>query len=430
MKSKAILVSFIAIFAMAFALSTVIAADIIVNDSLDIEVNGITVTLDINAISVEASETIPVLVKFTASDNFGGTEENPILSLEDVRVKVYIEGFKNDVEDKTSRFHLVAGNTYVKRLSLTMPATEDFDDLTEELSLLVRFSAKGEESQEFFIPLEVQRELHSLNLLSIDMQDVVVSGGRISMDIVIENNGHDRLDNVYIEATIPGLGISRKVYAGDLAPTVDEFDDDINDAVVKRLYLTLPRNAAPGNYEIEIEAYNHDTSVTATGRIVIEDVDTRLLSSVTSKTISPGQETSFDLVLINPGNRLVVYTILPEETKGIIVEVSEPIVAVGGDSSRTIKVNVRATENTQEGTYLVTLNANTESGMTKQVSFTLNVEKPSKVTGSSISVGPANNVVILTVVLVIVFVVLLIILIVLLSKKPAELEEAGETNYY
>jgi len=427
MKSKAILVSFIAIFAMAFALSTVMAADIIDEDKLDVEVNGISLVLYnvSNAISVEASETIPVLVKFTASENFG-TEENPILSLEDVN----IEGFKNDVEDETSRFHLVAGNTYVKRLSLTMPNTEDFDDLTEELSLLVRFSAKGEVSQEFFIDLEVQRELHSLNLLSIDMQDVIVSGGRISMDIVVENNGHDRLDNVYIEATIPGLGISRKVYAGDLAPTVDDNDHDINDAVVKRLYLTLPKNAAPGNYEVEVKAYNHDTESIAFGRIVVEGVETRLLSSATSKTISPGQETSFDLVLINPGNSLVVYTILPEETKGILVEVSEPIVAIGGDSSRTVKVNVRATENTQEGTYLVTLNANTESGITKQVSFTLNVEEPSSVTGSSISVGPANNVVILTVVLVIVFVVLLIILIVLLSKRPAELEEAGETNYY
>ena len=376
--------------------------------------------------SVEASETIPILVRFHLPDDM----IDPRIDLEDVRVKVYIEGFKNSIEDETSRFHMVEGNTYVKRLTLTLPSTEDFDDLLEDLDLLVRVSAKGETSVEEVFPLEIQRELHSLNLLSIDMQDVVVSGNRVSLDVVIENNGHDRLDNVYVEASIPGLGISRKVYAGDLSPTVDANDDSINDAVVKRIYLTIPRNAAPGNYEIEVRAFNHDeTSVTALGRIVIEDSSTGILTSVTSKTISPGQETTFDLVLVNPSNRLVVYTILPEETQGILVEVSEPIVAVGSDSSRTVKVKVRATDSTQEGTYVITLNANTESGVTKQVSYTVNVEKPADITGKAV-LGQTNNVVVLTVVLVIIFVVLLIILIVLLSKKPTENEEFGETNYY
>lgn len=420
MKSKAIMVSFIALFAITFALSTVVAQGFV--DVTDVEFNGVSMNLDnvANAIAIDASDSVPVEVKFNSNAD-----------VEDVRVKVYIEGFKNDIEDETSRFLILDGNTYVKRFTLKMPSTEDFDDLSDDLELLVRVSAKGEASQEISIPLTVQRELHSLNLLSIDLSDVVVAGNSVAVDVVVENNGYDRLDNVYVKASIPGLGVSRKVYAGDLAPTVDDFDDDINDAVVKRVYLTIPNNAAPGNYEIEVEAYNYDASITAVGRVVIEDVQGGVIPSSTSRTISAGQETTFDLVLVNPSNRMVVYNIMPEETKGVLVDVSEPVVAVGADSSRTVKVKVRATENADEGTYIATVNANTDTGVAKAVSFSVSVEEPSKVSGvTGRAVDGTNNTVVLTVVLVIIFVVLLIILIVLLSKRPAESEEFGETNYY
>ena len=417
MKSKAIMVSFIALFAITFALSTVVAQGFV--DVTDVEFNGVSMSLDdvANAIAIDASDSVPVEVKFNSNAD-----------VEDVRVKVYIEGFKNDIEDETSRFLILDGNTYVKRFTLKMPSTEDFDDLDDSLELLVRVSAKGEASQEISIPLTVQRELHSLNLLSIDLSDVVVAGNSVAVDVVVENNGYDRLDNIYVKASIPGLGVSRKVYAGDLNPVVDSNDDDINDAVVKRVYLTIPNNAAPGNYEIEVEAYNYDASITAVGRVVIEDVQGGVLPSATSRTIGPGQETNFDLVLVNPSNRMIVYTIMPEETKGVLVDVSDSVVAVGADSSRTVKVKVRATENADEGTYIATVNANTDTGVAKQVSFSVSVEEASNVTGSTM--GTTNNTVVLTVVLVIIFVVLLIILIVLLSKRPAETEEFGETNYY
>ncbi len=416
MKSKLVLVSLIALFAIAFALNTVIAQ---VADVSEIEVDGISVAPNSTSqtIAVSASETIPVLVKFRALKNAS-----------DVRVKVYTEGFNRDVSEETSEFHVVNGNTYVKRFSLKIPSTKNFDRLTEDFKLLVRVSARSENSVEVFVPLEVQRELHSLNLLSVEATDVVVSGDKIAVEVVVENNGHDRLDNVYVKASLPSLGISRTVYAGDLDPDRDLSDDDINDAVSKLVYLTIPKNAAPGNYEMEIEAYNYDVAVKTTGRVVIEDLKTGVLSGTTSKTIAPGNEAMFDLVLVNPSDRMVVYTITPQESKGVIVDVTEPVVAVSADSSRTVKVRVLATENAEEGTYLVTVNANSEAGLSKQVNFSVSVKKATKMTGTVTEI--VNTTVILTVVLVIIFVVLLVILIVLLSKKPAENEELGETSYY
>lgn len=421
MKSKAILVSMIALFVLAFAVTSVIASDFV--NVTDVEVNGISVILDDvdQAIGVEVSETIPIVVKFTALED-----------TDDVRVKAYIEGYKSEISEETSRFHILEGNTYVKRFSLRLPSSLDLDDLSEELRLLVRVSAKSQESEEVYVPLEVQKGSYSFNLLSIDSPEVVYSGDRIAVDVVLENNGNERLDNAYVKATVPGLGISQRVYVGDLAPNVDEYDDDINDAIMKRLYLTVPRDAVPGNYEMEVEAYNYDTSVIAVSRVVVRDVEAGVIPSSTSRTIAPGEEASFNLVLVNPSDRMVVYTITPEESKGVLVEVTEPVVTVGADSSRTVQILARATKDADEGTYVVTVNAISEAGMSKQVSFSVNVEKSSSsgITGSVVG-GNANTAVVLTVILVIVFVVLLIVLIVLLTKRPAEQsEEFGETNYY
>ncbi|MEK6872974.1 MAG: hypothetical protein AABW90_03100 [Nanoarchaeota archaeon] len=412
---KTVLSFLLMFFVIVFALNTVIAQFV---DVTEVEINGLTASPNDTSqtISVTASETIPVLVKFKALKNAS-----------DVKVKVYIEGFKNEVSDETSRFHVIKDNTYIKRFSLTVPSTLDFDELTEELRLLVRVSARGQDSDEVFVPLEIQRELHSLNLLSVDLTNVVVLGDKVTVDVVIENNGNERLNNVYVKASIPSLGISRIVYAGDLASEQDVSDDDINDAVNKVVYLTIPKNTVPGNYELEVEAYNYDASSKATTRVVIEDVKTGVLSSTSSRTIAPGQETTFDLVLVNPSNQIVVYTIIPEESKGVLVDVTEPVVVVSTESSKTVKVRVKATENAEEGTYIVTVNANTETGMSKQVKFSVNVQKLSKITGA-VTDTTTNTTVILTVVLVVIFVVLLIILIVLLSRKP-ETEEA-ETSYY
>ncbi|MAH07111.1 hypothetical protein CMI38_02580 [Candidatus Pacearchaeota archaeon] len=422
MKNKAFLVSFIALFAVALAMTTVAAVDFV--DVTDVEVDSISIALDNvgNNIAGSVSQTVPVVVKFTA-----------LSDASDVKIRTYIEGFKSEISDETSRFRIVDGNTYVKRFTLELPSSLDLDELTEEeLMLLVRFSARGLDSQEVEVPVSVEKNQYSLNLLSIDRNEVVEAGSRLAVDVVIENNGAERLDNVYVRATIPGLGISQKVYVGDLENNRDAFDDDINDARERRIYLTLPRDAPAGNYDLEIEAYNHDTSVTTNTRVVVRGVDTRILPPVTAKTIAPGQETVFDIVLVNPSERLVVYTITPGDSKGLFVEATEPIVTVSGDSSRATGIKVRASNSLEEGTYLISVNVHSETGLSEQISFTVNVEKAGSKTTNVVSGtdGKPNTVVVLTVILVIIFVVLLIILIVLLTKRPEESEELGETNYY
>ena len=407
MTNKAILVSFIALFAIVFTLSTVMAIDVTIDD---VKVDGISVDGGLTTLSGIVSNTVPIEVEFTADAD-----------ISDVRVKVYIEGYKDeDIFDSTERFIVVDGSTYVKRFSLTLPSSMDLDDLSEELDLHVRISAKGEDTLDAAYDIVMQKDLYSLNILSIDASANVIAGSVIALDVVLQNNGFEKLDNIYVKASIPELGVERKVYFGDMSPIAEEDYDNIRDTIDKRIYLDIPRNSPNGIYTINVEAYNYDASVMAYKKVIIGSAQAGILPTMTAKAISAGEETTFEVVLVNPNERMVVYSITPEESKGLIVEVSKPIVTIGADSSETVTVKVKATESVEEGTHIVTVNVNSESGLVKQVSFNLNVEDS----------NASNAVLVLTVILAIIFVVLLIVLIVLLTKKPLETDNFGETSYY
>jgi hypothetical protein len=409
-----LLMSLVVLFAVVLAVSTVSA---FVNDVV-VEIDDIVASTDPSVVTVagQVSEVVPIEVEFDA-----------IKDVSDVRVKVFIEGYKSEISEQTSRFHVIDGSRYLERFSIRLPSSTDLDDLNEDLFLVVRFSAKGETSEEFEYAVKVQRTQYSLNVLSIDAPNQVSAGSNYVLDVVIENNGNERLENIYLKASIPELGLSQRVYLGDLDEQderdfTDFRDIDRTDAQSKRVVLNMPRNVKPGTYDVDVEVFNFDTGVTVKKRLTVNSVDASILPVSTSKTIAVGEETTFDVVLVNPSNRITVYSVTAEESPGLIVDVLEPIVTVSGDSSRTVKVRVKATDDVSEGTHVVRVNVNSESGLVEQVSFTTNVEGKARTRSDAAFV--------LTVVLTIVFVVLLIILIVLLTRKTEEPEEFGETSYY
>lgn len=407
MKNKNFLVFCIALLAVVLSLNSVIA----LADITGVKVNGVEAEDSSITIAETVSNIIYVYIEFVADEDAS-----------DVRVKAYIEGYKTEISDTTERFQIVENSKYSKRLKLTLPSSMDLDDLDEELYLNIRISAKGEESvdEPYDIVLNMQKEIYSFNFLSIEANDKAVAGDTIPLNIVLQNNGYNRMDNVYVKASIPELGIEKKVYFGDLSPNQEDDYGEIRDTAEGKIYLAIPRNAVPGIYNIDVEAYNYDTSVSEKKQITINNVQTGVLPATNAKVVSAGEETTFEVVLVNPNNRMVVYSIVPQESSGLLVTVPEPIVTVPADSSITALVKVKATNSAEEGTHIVTVNVNSESGFVKQVNFALNVENSS----NSMIVG-------LTIVLAIVFVVLLVALIVLLTKKPAnETEEFGETNYY
>jgi len=257
MKQKPILVSFIALFAIILVLNTVSAFAVID----DVIVNDISVKVDAKTPAGEVSNTVPVEVKFIAN-----------VDVSDVRVKVYIEGYREEISDSSSRFRIVNGSSYIKRFSLDLPSTMDLDEDPEDLVLYVRISAKGENSIEESYPISMQRELYDLGLLSIEAPDTVTAGSVIAIDVVLKNTGYDRLDDTYVRVSIPGV-VERNVYFGDIESDIDTDYDKIRDTINKRIYLSIPSDAVSGIYNLEVEAYNYDSDVMAKKQIVLSGIE-------------------------------------------------------------------------------------------------------------------------------------------------------------
>ncbi len=422
--NNAILVSMIAVMTL-LTLSFVSASTGDLTDDWTVVIDGAEVEQDGATISgIEAGQSIPIKVIFDAVE-----------CAEDVKVKAEIDYDDGDIEDRTERFELLEGSTYTKRLTLDLPS--DIDP-AEELTLTITISnRKDKDSQEYTILL--QRESYRLDVLDAEIPSEAEAGSVIAVDVVIKNWGMHKLEDAFVRITIPELGVQRKVYFGDIDPLDEcEFRDDIcsedeedcrryfkdcdgEDAASGRVYITIPDNANSGIYDVEIEAYNVDSSQTVKRSLVISGREeaTNVLTGASSKDLDIGQEVTYDIVIVNSGSNMKVYTLTPEQVSGLIVDV-DPVVTVPADASRTVRVTVKATESAEEGTHLVKINVESDGELIQQANLSANVEKGTAV---------ANSVVVLTIVLVIIFVVLLIILIVLLTKKPATME-TEETSYY
>ena len=417
--SKTILATIIALVAILTVMTFVSASSEMgeLTTEFEVTVDGIEYASHA-PIGIEAGETIPIKVVFTSKVN----AENAI-------IKVWIDGYRSEIQDKTGRFELINDSTYSRMFSLTVPS--DIDP-TEEYTLRIRLIGRDKNTNENLddeddFELILQRESYKSDILSVEAPNKVTPGSTIAVDVVLKNRGMHELEDVFVKARISDLEIERKVYFGDVDSQDEcEYSGDCHgnreDAVDGRIYLSIPRDAQAGTYSLEVEAYNSDFTETVKKTIVVsgEGETSDILSGVTSRAIAVGQETTYDLVIVNSGDKMKVYTLTPEDANGLIVEV-DPIVTVAADSSETVKVRVRATNSAEEGTQTVAVNVESGGELVKRAVFSVNVEKG----------RAASSVVVLTIILAIVFIVLLIVLIVLLtSKQPSAPEAEEETSYY
>ena len=402
MKSRTILVFLIAILAVT-AFVAIASASLSVSN-FGVSIKGADVT-SANVLSAEAGETIPIRVVFNAQE-----------TVTDVRMKAYVEGYRSNIEVSTDRFKILNGTTYSELLSLKLP--EDVDP-AEDYTLYIRIGTKTNFKEESY-KLKIQRTEYNIELLSVDTARSVAAGSNLNIDVVLKNRGSERLDDTFVVAKIPELGVEKKAYFSDLTP-VDECNGNCEkeDAAERVLTLKIPSDAKAGVYNLEVEAYNADSSTSTTKTIAVAGNEqiSDVLTAVTSRDIKSGETATYDLVIVNSGSRIGIYEIVPETAQNLIVTVNEPIVTVPADSSKVVKVNVKAGDTT--GTFNFGVSVKSQGELVKRVNLAANVTKASI----------TNNIVILTVVLAVIFVVLLVVLIVLLTRKPEKVEEFGESYY-
>lgn len=380
MNTKNILVSFLLI-ASVLLLTATASAYTVDGDLVTVEnvkIDGVDASL--HNISVVAGDTIEVKIVFTANADASN-----------VRIKAELEGDTEDNTEVTSFFDVEENMTYVKTLTLKVPAEFKKDKLSNELDLSLKIWNSDDKTEVEDITLNVQRSSYDVAIKSVMASNTVSAGETMSVDVVLKNTGYNDVDDVYVTVSMPELGIEKSVYFGDLVNVSNDEDDEYN-TVNGRIYLDIPYSADSGVYELQVEVESDDSKNTATREITINN-------GISSVAIKSGE----DLILLNPTNRLTVYTVK--------YLANEEVVVVPAASSKTVTVG---SENSE---FDVTVYSGDE--LVSTVKFG----------GSDETTELTSPVFILTVVLAIVFLVLLVVLVVLLTKKPQKTEDFGESYY-
>ncbi len=364
------------------------------------EFNGVALSTG-TTMAGSVGDVVPVRVIFNALEN-----------VSDVRVKVYMDGYRDDVSASTSRFDIESGNTYTKLLSLKLPS--DSKDLSEKYTLYVEVSSKdNKDSVEYTISM--QRKSYTFEILSADYSTKVSTDDVVPVAIVVKNTGYDRMDDTYVVASIPALGVSSQGYVGDLIPAESYVGyDNEEDSMSKTVYLKIPADAKSGVYELDIKAYNSDAETTIKKLISVSNIaSTLVLTTAKNQDLSAGETITYNLIIVNSANDVKAFNI--RTTSGDSLNVSAPsVITVGPDASKTISITAHAVEDATVGTHTFSVSVDG-----KQTVFGANVVRSST----------SDSVVAITIILAIIFVALLAILVVLLTRKEKPAEEV-ETSYY
>ena len=146
MKRNILLIPFIAVLTLLIA--GFASAELANNIATDFN----SVTLGTNTMVGDVDNVIPVRVTFDS-----------IADEENVKVKVYMEGHRDDVSVSTNRFNIEDGITYTKLLSLRLPS--DSDDLSEEYTLYVEIVSKDDRTEdEYTISMQRNSQLGKVQM--------------------------------------------------------------------------------------------------------------------------------------------------------------------------------------------------------------------------------------------------------------------------
>jgi len=380
MKTKNLMVSFIAIAMALFLVTTVSAAELA-------DLSGLTVTIDNIDVAyspaVIAGENVEIEVQFTAN-----------VDASNVRIKVEIEGDKIDVDAISNQFDVEDGHSYKKSLTLKVPY-ELKDDLSTKVELNVKVWNANYKTTFCYDELRVQRPSYNVDFKSISLPKTVTAGETFPVDIVLKNIGYNDLDDLYVVARISGAGLEKTVYFGDLV--ADEwnpaYDDDETDTVNGRVYIEIPYDLVAGVYTLEVEVSTDDLVLSETKQLVIENEFPETVI-----------KTADGLFVVNPTNQMKIYR--------IVFPSNEMFLTVQAGSSETVEVKADSE--------VYTVNVLTMNGeLVGSYDFSKQV----------LDDQTNNAIVVLTIILAIIFLVLLIVLIVLIGKKPQKTEEFGESYY-
>lgn len=185
--------------------------------------------------------------------------------LGNVKVRAWVNGYRNEIEDRTGNFDIFEGMQYSKTLTLEIP--EDID-ARDDFTLYVKIESKRELSgaDEAKIDTTVQRISNKLKILDINLwsykenAEGFKAGTTMYADVVLKNIGNHLANDVFLTLNIPELGVTRTVYVGDIG----SIDSQYEDATKTTIALALPEEAETGTYTVKVQAFNSEVDIEGT----------------------------------------------------------------------------------------------------------------------------------------------------------------------
>ncbi|MEI6731412.1 MAG: hypothetical protein WCK90_01895 [archaeon] len=220
-------------------------------DSLSVEVSGVA---SARQISTFTGDTIPVRVIYDSTTNS-----------QDVRIKVWVSG-ESENAATTERFDVFSGNTYSRLLAVQMPARSDPNE-TIKLEVVVESRNDGILIGDT-VDMLLQRGSYNVEVLDAILDSSVSAGETIPVDIILKNAGLHSVEDAFVTVRIPTLGVEKKAYFGDLS-AVDQDHPTKEDAVERRMLIKIPSDAKAGVYNLEVKAYDYDSSDAIVRRVAV-----------------------------------------------------------------------------------------------------------------------------------------------------------------
>ncbi|MEM2932974.1 MAG: hypothetical protein QW622_02085 [Candidatus Pacearchaeota archaeon] len=423
MKSIKILAFLLLVFASVFASGFVSAQPEIA--VMDVYLNSHYVGSN-DVFSIERDSVLSVKVLFQTSD---------VSESGEVRVKAWIDGYRKSIEAQTGRFDIFAGRLYSKTLNLDLPADMSEGLYTLHVLITGAQSLFGDASKE--VTIAVQRSNYKTEILSVDLAlpAVVDAGKTLNANAVIKNRGSHKLEDIYVRATIPELGLSKVIYIGDLYP-YDYADNTERDTKVVSFSFVIPSNVKSKSYVLSVVASNPDISFekSATFEVKGTEVESEEVSVTQELTISTpnerkqieaGKTATYEVILINLATKPLTIELNVVGTENWAkAELSKSFLTLPAKSSEAVTFSLNVNEDALTGSHIFSLQAKSNGVIIASKNFVAEIEGREFEQTSNLGFWIAIAI------LAAVALGLLITLIVLLIKQSEASEVKTEEIYY
>ena len=314
--------------------------------------------------------------------------------VKDLRWRVWVGGYEDLIEEKTSLFDLKANVTKVKSLSITIPADVDAD---EQYALHVEL-INGNVDYEVPLNIEVSKTRHLLTVTDVlvSPSKTVKAGDSVTVNVRVENMGSYREDAT-VTVGIPALGVSASAFIDDLAELNDEDQGDFdNTASTGKMVLALPANAAAGTYDLTVDVVYHrgrnktsaKQTLTVAGEATAEPatVEGVITVDATTKTLAQSEEKAYKVAFANLGKTAQLYTVRVVGTQlWADARVEPSLIAVPAGQVAEAVVYLKANDDAELGNHVFAMQVRSGNDLVKEIAL------GAKVTEKAQTAAPAAS---------------------------------------